>query len=227
MGVAAVYTAWMAEQKILIVDDACMLAEMLALALAREQNLLVVGSAQNAAQALTQAGQTLPDLVLLDIRMPGGSGLDLIEPLRAILPDLKIIMLSGYLDPYTVYRVVQAGVHGYVDKLSPLRLLVEAVHSVLAGQTSFSAGFTAIKALQLTSAEAFHKILSEREQQVLQLMGEGLSDDAIAQQRAISVYTVATHRQRIREKLALHSDRELLAYARRWGLGRSPFTLQN
>lgn len=208
----------MKNTKLIIVDDARMLAEMLSAALTRDPGLQVAGLAHSAKEALALAGAVRPHLILLDIQMPGTNGLDLIAPLRKKVPAAKIIMLSAYLDPYIVHRVLQCGAEGYVEKLCPLRVLRDAVCSVLAGQPFFSSGFTAVKEHYLNSADAFHKILSEREQQLLQLMASGLSDDEIARSRSITLNTVATNRKRIRAKLGLHCDRELLTYARRWGL---------
>lgn len=204
---------------LLIVDDEHLLAELLAAALAREAGLRVTGFADNAAAALVLAAQARPDLILLDSEMPGGSGLDLIAPLRQQLPKVKIIILSAHFDPCTVYRVLQCGVQGYVDKPSALQVLLEAVWRVLKGRTFFSARFIAVQTQYLEAAEAFHKILSNRQQEILYFMSEGMCDADIAQHCKISALTVSTHRKHMREKLTLHSDRELLAYAHRWGLG--------
>ena len=205
--------------RLMIVDDARMLAEMLATALAREAGLQLVGLAHDAPGALQLAAQARPDIILLEIQLPGANGLELIAPLRQKLPAVKIIILSACLNPCTAYRVVQSGVQGYVEKCSPLGVLREAVRGVLQGRTFFSPGFVAMQTRLLKATDAFHKILSEREQMILQLMAEGCSDAEIARTRGIAEQSVATNRKRIRTKLALHSDRELLVYARRWGLG--------
>jgi len=204
---------------LMIVDDDHMLAELLAAALEQDAGVRVVGLAGNATEALALAEQTRPDLILLDVEMPGTHGLDLIGPLQQKLSTVKIILLTSHLDPYTVYRVLQSGVQGYVEKPSPLRVLKEAVRRVLKGKTFFSAGFMAVKAQHLASAEAFHKILSDREQSILQHMAAGLNDADIAKRCGISEPTVGTHRKHIRVKLEVHSDRDLLTYTRRWGLG--------
>lgn len=208
-----------AKPALLIVHDEQLLAELLAATLTRDEGLRVSGLADNAAAALELAAQARPDLVLLDSEMPGGNGLDLIAPLRQKLPKVKILILSACFDPCTVYRVLQSGVQGYVEKPSALQVLLEAVRRVLKGHTFFSARFMAVQTQYLEAAEAFHKILSNRQQEILYFMSAGLCDADIAQQCDISELTVSTHRKHIREKLTLHSDRELLAYARRWGLG--------
>jgi len=204
--------------RLMIVDDAHMFVQLLSMLFRSDEQLQVVGTAVSVPEALALAAQASPDLVLLDIKMPGGSGLDLIIPLREKVPDVKIIMLSAFLDPFTVQQVTERDVEGYVEKRSPLPVLQEAVHCVRQGGSYFSPGFLALQKNLINTTEAFHKILSVREQKLLQLLSQGLNDAEIADQKGISVHTVATSRKRIRAKLDLHSDRELLAYARRWGL---------
>lgn len=204
---------------LMMVGDEQMFAELLASTLTRELGLRMNGRADTTQAALALATQSRSDLVLLDIEMAGGKGLDLIAPLRQKLPRVKIIILSSHSDPYTVYRVLQSDVQGYMEKNNPLCVLLEAVRRVLNGQSFFSPNFAAVKAQYLDSAEAFYKILSDCEQEIMWLMASGLSDAAIARHRDISEQTVSAHRKNMRMKLAAHSDRELLAYARRWGLG--------
>lgn len=204
--------------KLLLVDDAQMFIELLRMALVQDENIEIVGLANGGAQALRLAAATQPDLVLLDIKMPGVCGLHLIEPLRRKVPAVKIIMLSAFLDPFTVHRVVHSKVEGYVEKSCSLKLLRCAVRRVRSGGSYFSPGFVMLRKDSFKSGQAFHKVLSEREQHILQLMALGLSDDEIGCRYDLMTSTVTTHRKHIRAKLGLHSDRELLAYARRWGL---------
>lgn len=109
--------------RLLLVDDAQMFIELLRMALVQDENIEIVGLANGGAQALRLAAATQPDLVLLDIKMPGVCGLHLIEPLRRKVPAVKIIMLSAFLDPFTVHRVVHSKVEGYVEKSCSLKLL--------------------------------------------------------------------------------------------------------
>ncbi|TAN38393.1 MAG: response regulator transcription factor [Verrucomicrobia bacterium] len=209
----------MKRPSVMIVEDEQLLADLLSACLASQLNLSIVGCARCAAEAYPLATQTQPELILLDIQLPGTSGLEMIAPLRAVVPTVKILMLSAYMDPHTIYRVIQSDVQGYVEKPSPLSVVTEAVQRVLAGCVFFSPGFLAVRKQYLASAEAFHKILSTREQEVLRLVVGGFSDPEIAAQCRISEHTVSVHRKNTRRKLDVHSDRELLAYARRWGLG--------
>lgn len=205
--------------RLMIVEDLQMFARMLSQLFELDDQVKVVGTAGNVVEALAMAEQIRPDLILLDVKMPGGSGLDLIIPLRKQNPDVKILILSAVFDPYTVQQVVEHDVEGYMEKTGTLSVLQEAVRCVRQGGTFFSSEFLALKKNLVDSPESFHKILSQRDQYILQLMSEGLSDGEIAVKKGIAVQTVATNRKRIRAKLGLHSDRELLAYARRWGLG--------
>ena len=204
--------------RLMIVDDAQMFAELLAAIFQQEPDVQVVGTAGNGAQALALAQEKRPDLVILDIKLPGVSGLDLIAPLRTLNPALKIVMVSAFFDPYTVQRVLEAGGNGYVEKLSSISTLRAAIRCVRQGGTFFSPAFIAMQERLLNSEKAFHKILTQREQQILKLVAQGASDAEIAQQRSVSAHTISTHRKRIRRKLGLHCDRDMLAYARQWGL---------
>jgi len=115
-------------------------------------------------------------------------------------------------------RVRQSGVHGYINKTQPPDLLIEAIRAVARGNTFFGPGFSQVREEMLSLPEAFQKILSEREQQVLRAVAAGREDEVIATELGITAATVEAHRKRIRLKLGLHNDRGLLAYARRWGL---------
>jgi DNA-binding NarL/FixJ family response regulator len=209
----------MKRPSVMIVEDEQLLADLLSARLASQLNLSIAGCASCAAEAYRLATQTQPELILLDIQLPGTSGLEMIAPLRAIVPTARILMLSAYMDPHTIYRVIQSDVQGYVEKPSPLSVVTEAVQNVLNGQVFFSPAFLAIRQQYLASPEAFHKILSDREQEVLRLVAAGFGDQEIGARCGVTEQTVGVHRKNIRRKLDAHSDRDLLAYARRWGLG--------
>lgn len=204
--------------RLMIVDDVLIFAQQLSVFFGSDEALQVVGVACSGTEALALAEQGQPDLILMDINMPGESGLDLIVPLRDRLPFIKIIMFSAGFTPYAVQTVLEHQVEGYVEKRSPLPVLQEAVHCVRQGEVFFSPGVLEVKQHLAENPKAFHKILSKREQHVLMLMSEGLSDEEIALARDVSVDAIVTSRKRIRVKLDLHCDRELLAYARQWGL---------
>lgn len=204
--------------KVMVVDDDQLLSGLLATRLAQEPGLRVVGCANGMDAALPMAARKAPDLILLDVEMPGTDGPSMVASFRRAAPGVRIIILSSHCDTYTIHRVMKAGVQGYVDKPNPVDVVVDAVHRVLGGGVFFSAAFGEARRTLLESREAFHRILSEREQEVMRLVVAGVSDTHIATRCAISPQTVAVHRRNIRRKLDLHSDRDMVAYARRWGI---------
>jgi len=144
--------------------------------------------------------------------------LELIQRLAGQFPKMRLLAMSGMMDAYTIWRVMQSGVHGYMNKVQPPESLIEAIRVVARGNTFFGPEFSQVKQDWLSQPEAFQKILSEREQQVLRGVVMGWEDGHIGTKLEISPATVEAHRKHIRQKLGVHNDRGLLAYARRWGL---------
>jgi two-component system NarL family response regulator len=142
----------------------------------------------------------------------------LIQQLADEFPKMRLLAMSGLMDAYTVWRVMQSGVHGYVNKTQPPESLIEAIRALAHGNTFFGPVFSQVKQEWLSQPEAFQKILSVREQQILRGVAAGREDDRIAAELGISTATVEAHRKNIRQKLGVHNDRGLLAYARHWGL---------
>jgi len=156
----------------------------------------------------------------VDIELPKLDGLELVKRLRAQFPALRLVTMSGRTDPYTIWRVSQSGAHGYVDKTAEVELLIQAIHTVAAGGIYFSPVFQKIKQEWLSQPGAFQKILTDREQDILRRVVAGWDDERIGKQLDITVGTVVVHRKHIRQKLELHNDRDLVAYARMWGLDK-------
>jgi DNA-binding NarL/FixJ family response regulator len=204
--------------RMVIVEDELLVSGMFKVLINRYRDLELVGCAADgeAGWELCQAAK--PDLALLDIRLPKLDGLELARHLAAEFPAMRLMVMSGLMDAATIWRVIQSGVHGYVNKTQPPESLIEAIRSVARGNTFFGPVFSQVKREWLSQPEAFQKILSDREQQVLRLVACGREDASIATELGISPATVEVHRKRLRQKLDVHSDRGLLAYARRWGL---------
>lgn len=209
-----------AGRKIVIVEDEHLVAELLVRWLSRNKDLAVVGVAHSGAEAITLCRQVDPHVALVDIELPDMNGLEVAEKLVAVTPSPRIIILSSRCDPYCVHRAICLDVHGYVDKTSPLAELDAVVREVLRGGRFFSEAFLKVREDSLSDPESFHRILSPREICVLMLVAEGVSDDEIASRLGISLNTVSTHRRNLRVKTGAHKDRDLLNYARRWGLVR-------
>jgi DNA-binding NarL/FixJ family response regulator len=207
--------------RVAVVDDHLMLTQCLSNWVTRQPAFDLAGSAPDGETALQLCAETLPDVVLLDIELPDWDGLNLGQEMLHRMPAIRVVSMSGRTDPYTIWRIHESGLHGFVDKNQDPDLLSKAIFAVAGGETYFSSVFDRVKREWLGRSEAFQKILSEREQNVLQRVAAGSSDLLIAQELEISMSTVEVHRKHIRQKLELHSDRELVAYARLWGLHKN------
>ncbi len=201
-------------------DDHALLAESLGAWILRQPDLVLAGRAEDGETGYNLCLALKPDLALLDIDLPKIDGLELVRRFVAEMPDMRLITMTGRMDPYTIWRVSQSGVHGFMEKTLPPEMLMEAIRTVGHGGVFFSPFFQQVKQEWLSQPEAFQKILSDREQEVLRRVVTGDSDEQIAGQLGISVATIGVHRKHIRQKLELHNDRELVAYARKWGLDR-------
>ena len=204
--------------RIAIVEDELMVSGMLKVWISRHRDLQLVGCAPDGEAGWELCQATQPDVALVDIRLPKVDGLVLLQRLANQFPDMRLLAMSGLMDAYTIWRVIQSGVHGYINKTQPPEALIEAVRAVARGNTFFGPAFTHIKQEWLSKPESFQKILSEREQQVLRGVAAGREDELIGSELGISSATIEAHRKRIRQKLGVHNDRGLLAYAHRWGL---------
>jgi two-component system NarL family response regulator len=204
--------------RVVIIDDHFMLAESLGAWIEKHSDLEFAGRAENGETGWNLCATVKPDVALVDIDMPKLDGLELVKRLVEELPALRLLTMTGRMDPYTIWRVSQSGVHGYVEKTMAPEKLIEAVRVVAGGGNFFSAFFQKVKQEWLSQPEAFQKILSDREQDVLRRVAAGWDDDRISKELDITLATVAVHRKNIRKKLELHNDRELIRYAHLWGL---------
>lgn len=181
-----------------------------------------VTGAADAASGLKLCRQKKPDIILLDLALPDRDGLDLLDELVAACPTSKIIGLSGYMDEFTIYRVLGSALHGFVDKNDHNSAqLTTAIRTVLAGERYFSARAMEAWASLRSDPAAFDKILSAREQDLLRLFGRGLGNDEIAASINLSELTVRNHRCRIMAKLGLKTSAELISYAFEKGFVRT------
>jgi DNA-binding NarL/FixJ family response regulator len=207
--------------RIVIVDDHALLAESLGAWIVRHPDLALVGRAEDGEAGWNLCLALQPDLALVDVELPKLDGLELVKRLLVKMPAMRLLTMTGRMDPYTIWRASQSGVHGYMEKTLPPEMLVEAIRTVANGGVFFSPVFQKVKQEWLSQPEAFQKILSDREQEVLRRVVAGWDDERIARQLDITATTIAVHRKHIRQKLELHNDRELVAYARLWGLDQA------
>jgi len=204
--------------RVAVVDDEIMVVSLLVSWLTQRAWLRVVGTAHTGQDGLRLCRDQKPDLVLLDVELPDGSGLEIARQVKTESPGTRILILSAHFEPLLVYQALGVGVSGYLIKQSPLVHLETAIRQIRQGVPYFSDAFQAIRESRLADPVAFHKILSDREIAILMLLAAGFSDAAIAARCGISAHTVRTHRRNIRKKCGAHNDRELIAYAQRWGL---------
>lgn len=210
--------------RILLVDDHQIMREGLMSLMANEPDLEVVGDASDGRQAVQLARKLKPDLVVMDISMPGLSG---IEATRQILDEVdraRVLALSMHADPRFVAGALGAGAHGYMIKDCTSQELLECIRTVAGGGTYLSPqvaevvvkGF--VRRLGEETGTPPASVLTPREREVLQLLVEGHTVKAIAERIHLGVKTVETHRRNIMEKLGLKSMVDLIKYAMREGV---------
>ncbi len=201
--------------RILIADDHAVVRQGIKQILADEFKKAVFGEARTAHEALTKIWKEKWDVVILDITMPGRSGLEVLKELKKLRPKLPVLVLSMHPEDQFAVRVLKAGASGYMTKESAPEELVGAIKKVLAGGKHISAALAEIMATYLTvdDQKPAHEQLSNREFQVLRLIASGKTVSQIAKEISLSVRTVSTYRTRILEKMALKSNAELTHYA--------------
>ena len=196
--------------RILIADDHSIVRDGLKRILAATPDLEVTGEAASGDQALTLVKANDYDVVMLDLSMPGLSGIDLIKRLRVEKPRLRILVLSMHGESQYAARTLKAGAAGYLNKDAAAEALLGALRKVAAGGVHM--GDAAAAAL-LNKTESRHETLSDREFEVMRFLVEGLGPTEIAERLHLSVKTVSTHKTRILEKLGVGSTAELVRYA--------------
>ncbi|HEY0794090.1 MAG TPA: response regulator transcription factor [Chthoniobacterales bacterium] len=206
-------------QRILIVDDHPMMREGLRALIGREPGLSVCGEAETVSRAVEAVATLKPDLVLVDITLPGRNGLELIKDLRALSPMLPVLVISMHDEALWAERVLRAGARGYVMKREAGPVMVAAIRKVLAGKLyvneAVSSRILESLAGRGTNASPIAQ-LSDREFEVFQLIGRGQGTIEIAEALHLSPKTVEAHRAKIKEKLDLKTMPELISFACRW-----------
>ena len=210
--------------RVLIVDDHAVVRSGLRLLLEGEEGIEVAGEAGNAQEAIFRALETSPDVILLDLVMPGQSGLDVIPTLLKERPDAKVLVLSMQDEPQYVRQAFAAGASGYVLKEAADTEVVAAIREVANGGRYLHAelGARLLITEQADARAAAEDPLSEREHEVLRLLALGHTNQEIAKQLFISVRTAETHRSHIMQKLRLTSRAELVRHALAEGLLDEP-----
>ena len=210
--------------RILIVDDHALVRLGLAQLISHEPDMEVCGDASDADEALAKVKELQPHLVILDVSLQRGNGIELTKCLKARHPNVKVLISSMHDESLFAERALRAGALGYINKQEATDKVVGAIRQVLDGQIYLSPEMTnhllhrlgnhGDGLLERRSLDS----LSDREWEVFELIGRGLSTRQIAKQLHLSIKTIETHREHIKEKLALTSGVELTRHAVQWVL---------
>lgn len=204
--------------RVLIVDDHRVLAELLAEALSRDDDIVVLGTVGTSAEAVTAANSTRPDVVVLDYDLPDSEGAGTVMALNQAVPSARILILTSYSSPVVLNEVMDAGADGFVTKRNGSAEILAAVHAVAADQTPVSADM--LRSVVGSGVGRLGTDLTERELEILRIASLGRSNKAIADELHLSVNTVRNHMQHVLTKLGAHSKLEATAIAARIGILR-------
>ena len=209
--------------KILVVDDHPMVREGLSNCLAGQADLTVCGAAADVKEALQQIDSTQPDLVVIDISLKDGNGIDLIKQIRTRNSRIKMLIYSMFDESAYAERAVRAGALGYVNKQEPPEKLLDGIRQVLNGRVYVSDAMLdrfmrRVIAGNEPMAPIAAEALSNRELEIFRLLGSGLTTRRVAEQLHVSVRTVEAHRENIKQKLNIRDGAELMRHAVEWVL---------
>ncbi len=208
--------------RVLIVDDHPLFRRGLRAMIEHEAGLEVCGEAADAGEALRQFSAHAPDLIIVDVSLKKGHGIELVKQIRARDRDVKILMCSMYEDRLFAERALRAGALGYVNKGEAPETILGSIHAVLGGCVSLhpeiSQRILGGVRRDATPARSPGDSFSDRELAVFELIGHGLTTRAIAEQLHLSVKTVETYRENIKAKLGLKNGAELARHAAQWVL---------
>jgi len=207
--------------RVMVVDDHALFRRGLEMVLENERDIDLVGEASDGAEAVQKAQELMPDVVLMDVRMPKRSGIEAAREIRDVMPHVKILMLTISDEEADLYEAIKAGASGYLLKEIPIEEVADAIRSVWQGQSRIS---PSMASKLLTEFAAISKAaderppmpsprLTDREMEVLKLVAQGKNNRDIAKDLFISENTVKNHIRNILEKLHLHSRMEAVVYA--------------
>jgi DNA-binding NarL/FixJ family response regulator len=207
--------------RVMVVDDHALFRRGLEMVLAQEPDLELVGEASDGAEAVERVPELMPDVVLMDVRMPRRSGIEAAGQIKDLLPHVKILMLTISDEEADLYDAIKAGASGYLLKEIPIEEVADAIRSVWQGQSRIS---PSMASKLLTEFANMSKVtndrpqmpapkLTDREMEVLKLVAQGMNNRDIAKELFISENTVKNHIRNILEKLHLHSRMEAVVYA--------------
>ncbi len=212
--------------QILIVDDHPLVRAGLRQLVADEPDFVVSGETENMGKAVQMVKEVAPDVAIVDISLADGSGLDLIKRIHAVAPAVRILVASMHDESMFAERAIRAGAMGYLNKQEAAKNVIKAIHKILEGKLYLSPRMTDHLVLKSIGGGAqdreanYLDKLSDREMEVFDLIGRGLSTSQIAARLKLSIKTIETHRAHIKKKLHLQSANELTMRAVQWALER-------
>ncbi len=202
-------------KRVLVVEDQLLLRELITRLLEGMPTFELVGESGDGQEAYEMALKLKPDMLILDVLLPGLNGVGVLSRLKRDLPEVKVLAFSAFPNRRLVRDMVEAGANGMVQKSESLTILEAAIDQVAAGQTYFSPHISNMLRDMMLNPEQANALdeLSPREREILQLIAESFSNKEIASQLGVSVKTVETHRNHIISKLDIHDPAGLTRYA--------------
>ncbi len=209
--------------RVVVVDDHPMMREGLASRIDQQSDMKVCGDADSLNTAIAAIQANSPDVVIVDIQLVDSNGIELLEEIRNRFPSTRALVISAFDDSLYAERALRAGAKGYVNKRELQDCVVDAIKTVAKGGTYVSNEITKRLVEQAISGKLEPgrdpvQSLSNRELEVFQLIGQGLTTIAIAEKLFLSVHTIDTHREKLRHKLGIKTGTELMRYAVQWVL---------
>ncbi len=206
--------------KIILVDDHQIVRDGIKALLKDEESVKILAEAQSGEEILDLLGKVSPDMLIMDISMPGASGIETAKQVSKSYPHVKLLFLSMFLNEDFILGAINAGAKGYLPKNTTKEELIQAINSIMQGKDYFNKEVSDIimqnyvkKAKEKDTAKDFKVILTSREIEILKLFADGLTNQEIAELLFISVRTVESHKTHIMQKLRLKSTVELIKYA--------------
>jgi two-component system, NarL family, response regulator NreC len=210
--------------RILLADDHTVIRRGLRALLERQNGFVVVAEAADGREAVETAAAVGPDVAVIDIGMPNLNGIEAARRITEKRPETAVVILSMHADESYVLRALKSGARGYLLKDSPEEDLINAIRAVHQGKAFFSPEISKMLAedymrqMRQRGVEDSYELLTPREREILQMLGEGNSNKEVATKLNLSLHTVETHRGNVLEKLNLHSTAEMILYAVRKGI---------
>jgi two-component system invasion response regulator UvrY len=201
--------------RILIADDHTLVREGLKQIFVDTPDIVTCDEAGNGEEVLKKVAKRSYDIILLDISLPGRSGLDVLKQLKVVKPKLPVLMLSIHPEELYAVRAIRAGASGYLTKESASEELIKAIRKIVGGGKYITNSLAERIAVEIDAGtgKALHETLSDREYQVLCLIASGKTTGEIARMLSLSVKTISTHRDRILRKMQMSNNAQLIRYA--------------